>query len=174
MNLLDFFDWRLPDGMKVEDIDIEEAGNVTVVKKLLIYLVPLQRHWWEVKESSMTWKEYEKITYNSLDIIARYIRINSCLMINIPKTIIYIIITNLLFKPFCNDWIEIRWLAVTLSQLSIFLSTKWYFKESISSMDKYSNKNQLWFCGYYIWSLSGHRLRRKNEDYDVPRVVEIF
>ncbi|KAL9305969.1 putative cytochrome P450 [Arabidopsis thaliana] len=44
MNLLDFFDWRLPDGMKVEDIDIEEAGNVTVVKKLLIYLVPLQRH----------------------------------------------------------------------------------------------------------------------------------
>ncbi|KAL9856295.1 hypothetical protein AtNW77_Chr1g0014291 [Arabidopsis thaliana] len=44
MNLLYFFDWRLPDGMKVEDIDIEEAGNVTVVKKLLIYLVPLQRH----------------------------------------------------------------------------------------------------------------------------------
>ncbi|CAH2038008.1 unnamed protein product, partial [Thlaspi arvense] len=42
MNLLYFFDWRLPDGMKVEDIDMEEAGNISVVKKLPLQLVPVQ------------------------------------------------------------------------------------------------------------------------------------
>nr|QWK52396.1 cytochrome P450 71B2-5 [Isatis tinctoria] len=44
MNLLYFFDWGLPDGMKIEDIDMEEAGNISIVKKLPLQLVPLQRY----------------------------------------------------------------------------------------------------------------------------------
>nr|QWK52397.1 cytochrome P450 71B2-6 [Isatis tinctoria] len=44
MNLLYFFDWRLPDGMNVGDIDMEEAGNLAIVKKLPLQLVPLQRN----------------------------------------------------------------------------------------------------------------------------------
>ncbi|KAF8087384.1 hypothetical protein N665_0588s0051 [Sinapis alba] len=44
MNLLYYFDWKLPDGMKVGDIDMEEAGTLTIVKKLPLQLVPIQRH----------------------------------------------------------------------------------------------------------------------------------
>ncbi|KFK33557.1 hypothetical protein AALP_AA5G029100 [Arabis alpina] len=33
LNLLYFFDWKLPDGMTHEDINTEEAGTLTVVKK---------------------------------------------------------------------------------------------------------------------------------------------
>ena len=44
MNLLYYFDWKLPDGMKVGDIDMEEAGILSTVKKLPLELVPLQRH----------------------------------------------------------------------------------------------------------------------------------
>ncbi|KAF2590853.1 hypothetical protein F2Q70_00040028 [Brassica cretica] len=44
MNLLYYFDWKLPDGMKVGDIDMEEAGILTIVKKVPLQLVPLQRH----------------------------------------------------------------------------------------------------------------------------------
>ncbi|KFK29731.1 hypothetical protein AALP_AA7G171500 [Arabis alpina] len=45
LNLLYFFDWRLPQGMiKGEDIDIEEAGNLTIVKKQPLQLVPVQYH----------------------------------------------------------------------------------------------------------------------------------
>ncbi|KAL1216139.1 Cytochrome P450 71B2 [Cardamine amara subsp. amara] len=43
MNLFYFFDWSLPDGMKVGDIDMEEAGNISIVKKLPLQLVPIQR-----------------------------------------------------------------------------------------------------------------------------------
>ncbi|KAF3570129.1 hypothetical protein F2Q69_00060784, partial [Brassica cretica] len=44
MNLLYYFDWKLPDGMKVGDIDMEEAGILTIVKKVPLQRVPLQRH----------------------------------------------------------------------------------------------------------------------------------
>ncbi|KAL1210434.1 Cytochrome P450 71B2 [Cardamine amara subsp. amara] len=41
LNLLDFFDWQLSEVMvKGDDIDMEEAGNFTIVKKL----VPVQRY----------------------------------------------------------------------------------------------------------------------------------
>ncbi|KAJ0248044.1 hypothetical protein HA466_0164120 [Hirschfeldia incana] len=43
MNLLYYFDWKLPDGMKVGEIDMEEAGILTIVKKIPLLLVPLQR-----------------------------------------------------------------------------------------------------------------------------------
>ncbi|EOA23855.1 hypothetical protein CARUB_v10017073mg [Capsella rubella] len=39
-NLLYHFDWKLPDGMVVEDIDIEEAPGLTVNKKNDLVLVP--------------------------------------------------------------------------------------------------------------------------------------
>ena len=42
MNLLYFFDWGSPDGMNIEEFDMEEADNLTYVKKLP--LVPFQRH----------------------------------------------------------------------------------------------------------------------------------
>ncbi|KAH0929647.1 hypothetical protein HID58_015374 [Brassica napus] len=33
MNLLYFFDWELPDGINFGDIDMEETGNISIVKK---------------------------------------------------------------------------------------------------------------------------------------------
>ncbi|KAL1199946.1 Cytochrome P450 71B19 [Cardamine amara subsp. amara] len=44
LNLLYFFDWKLPDGMTHKDIDVEEAGNLTVVKKVPLKLVPVRVH----------------------------------------------------------------------------------------------------------------------------------
>ncbi|CAA7039232.1 unnamed protein product [Microthlaspi erraticum] len=44
MNLLYYFDWGLPDGMKAGDVDMEEECTLTIVKKLPLQLVPLQRH----------------------------------------------------------------------------------------------------------------------------------
>lgn len=41
LNLLYFFDWKLPDGMTERDVDIEEAGTLTVVKKVPLKLVPV-------------------------------------------------------------------------------------------------------------------------------------
>ncbi|CAH8389013.1 unnamed protein product [Eruca vesicaria subsp. sativa] len=43
LNFLYFFDWRLPDGMKIGDLDMEEAGTLSVVKKLPLMLVPVPR-----------------------------------------------------------------------------------------------------------------------------------
>ncbi|CDY16055.1 BnaC08g40680D [Brassica napus] len=44
MNLLYFFDWGLPDGMKIGDIDMEEYGTLSIVKKVPLQLVPLRRY----------------------------------------------------------------------------------------------------------------------------------
>ena len=44
MNLLYFFDWGLPDGMEVGELDMEEAGNISIVKKIPLQLVPLRRY----------------------------------------------------------------------------------------------------------------------------------
>ncbi|CAA7015250.1 unnamed protein product [Microthlaspi erraticum] len=42
LNMLYFFDWKLPEGMlSGEDIDMEEAGNLSIVKKLPLQLVPV-------------------------------------------------------------------------------------------------------------------------------------
>ncbi|XP_010502529.1 PREDICTED: cytochrome P450 71B19 [Camelina sativa] len=42
LNLLYFFDWKLPDGMTHKDISIEEAGTLTIVKKVPLKLVPVR------------------------------------------------------------------------------------------------------------------------------------
>ncbi|EFH53210.1 predicted protein [Arabidopsis lyrata subsp. lyrata] len=42
LNLLYFFDWKLPDGMTHKDIDTEEAGTLTIVKKVPLKLVPVR------------------------------------------------------------------------------------------------------------------------------------
>ncbi|VVA89958.1 unnamed protein product [Arabis nemorensis] len=42
LNLLYFFDWKLPDGMTHNDIDTEEAGTLTIVKKVPLRLVPVR------------------------------------------------------------------------------------------------------------------------------------
>lgn len=42
LNLLYFFDWRVPDGRTHEDIDTEEAGTLTIVKKVPLKLVPVR------------------------------------------------------------------------------------------------------------------------------------
>ncbi|KAK9117340.1 hypothetical protein Sjap_016287 [Stephania japonica] len=41
-NLLYCFDWKLPSGMKVEDIDMDEEGGLTVHKKTPLRLVPVK------------------------------------------------------------------------------------------------------------------------------------
>jgi len=41
-NLLYHFDWKLPEGMKVEDMDMEEAPGLTVNKKNDLLLVPVK------------------------------------------------------------------------------------------------------------------------------------
>ncbi|XP_010430753.1 PREDICTED: cytochrome P450 71B17-like [Camelina sativa] len=40
--LLYYFDWRAPNGMTHEDIDKEEVGTLTVVKKVPLKLVPVR------------------------------------------------------------------------------------------------------------------------------------
>ncbi|KAG7558792.1 hypothetical protein ISN45_Aa05g004200 [Arabidopsis thaliana x Arabidopsis arenosa] len=42
LNLLYFFDWKLPEEKK--DMDMEESGDVTVVKKVPLELIPILRH----------------------------------------------------------------------------------------------------------------------------------
>ncbi|CAN6918986.1 unnamed protein product [Brassica oleracea] len=45
LSLLYFFDWALPEGMVSEEhIDMEEAGNLTIVKKQPLLLVPVRHH----------------------------------------------------------------------------------------------------------------------------------
>jgi 4-hydroxyphenylacetaldehyde oxime monooxygenase len=44
-NLLHCFDWELPDGMTAEDVSMEEAGGLTVNKKVPLVLVPTRYKW---------------------------------------------------------------------------------------------------------------------------------
>lgn len=44
LNMLYFFDWKLPGGMICEDIDMEEVGNIASSKKEPLLLVPIQHH----------------------------------------------------------------------------------------------------------------------------------
>ncbi|KAF3498753.1 hypothetical protein DY000_02057778 [Brassica cretica] len=44
MNLLYFFDWGLPNGMKIGDIDMEEYGTLSIIKKVPLQLVPLRHY----------------------------------------------------------------------------------------------------------------------------------
>lgn len=45
LSLLYFFDWTLPEGLiSEEEIDMEEAGNLTIVKKQPLQLVPVLHH----------------------------------------------------------------------------------------------------------------------------------
>ncbi|CAN8266438.1 unnamed protein product [Cochlearia groenlandica] len=43
LNLLYFFDWVLPQGKTVQDVDMEEEGAVIVSKKVALELVPIRR-----------------------------------------------------------------------------------------------------------------------------------
>lgn len=43
-NLLYWFDWKLPDGMKPNDINVEEANGLTVLKKFPLILVPVKHN----------------------------------------------------------------------------------------------------------------------------------
>ncbi|WZZ17371.1 cytochrome P450 71B8 [Brassica napus] len=45
LNLLYFFDWSLPNGMAIEDIDMDEAGDLNIAKKVPLELVPTLHHW---------------------------------------------------------------------------------------------------------------------------------
>lgn len=46
-NLLYHFDWELPDGMKREDISLEEEVGFTARKKIPLCLVPVKYNWEE-------------------------------------------------------------------------------------------------------------------------------
>ncbi|GFZ19976.1 cytochrome P450, family 71, subfamily B, polypeptide 20 [Actinidia rufa] len=48
-NLLHFFDWKMPSGMKREQISLEEEAGLTVHKKLPLYLVPEKYNWEDYK-----------------------------------------------------------------------------------------------------------------------------
>ncbi|KAM7274047.1 hypothetical protein ACFE04_028711 [Oxalis oulophora] len=41
-NLLYCFDWKLPDGMKEEDISLDEAPGLTIYKKKPLKLIPIR------------------------------------------------------------------------------------------------------------------------------------
>ncbi|VVB05995.1 unnamed protein product [Arabis nemorensis] len=45
LNLLYFFDWNLPEGMTIEDIDMEEDGAFVIAKKVALELVPTHHRW---------------------------------------------------------------------------------------------------------------------------------
>ncbi|KAL1221772.1 Cytochrome P450 71B8 [Cardamine amara subsp. amara] len=44
LNLLYFFNWSLPEGMSIADIDMEEVGALNIAKKLPLELVPTLHH----------------------------------------------------------------------------------------------------------------------------------
>ncbi|VVA91178.1 unnamed protein product [Arabis nemorensis] len=44
LNLLYFFDWGLPEGKTVKDMDLEETGSVIISKKSTLELVPVLHH----------------------------------------------------------------------------------------------------------------------------------
>nr|QWK52370.1 cytochrome P450 71B31 [Isatis tinctoria] len=44
LNILYFFDWSMPNGMTIEDIDLEEAGDLNIAKKVPLELVPTVHH----------------------------------------------------------------------------------------------------------------------------------
>ncbi|PSR86236.1 4-hydroxyphenylacetaldehyde oxime monooxygenase [Actinidia chinensis var. chinensis] len=48
-NLLHCFDWKIPSGMKREQISLEEEAGLTVHKKLPLYLVPEKYNWEDYK-----------------------------------------------------------------------------------------------------------------------------
>ncbi|CAA0384423.1 unnamed protein product [Arabidopsis thaliana] len=45
LNLLYFFDWSLPNGMTIEDIDMEEDGGFAIAKKVPLVLIPTSHRW---------------------------------------------------------------------------------------------------------------------------------
>ncbi|RID46984.1 hypothetical protein BRARA_I03618 [Brassica rapa] len=45
LNLLYFFDWSLPEGMTIKDIDMEEDGAFVIAKKVPLELVPTRHRW---------------------------------------------------------------------------------------------------------------------------------
>ncbi|ESQ45160.1 hypothetical protein EUTSA_v10010307mg [Eutrema salsugineum] len=45
LNLLYFFDWSLPEGMTIKDIDMEEDGAFAITKKVPLELVPTLHRW---------------------------------------------------------------------------------------------------------------------------------
>ncbi|VVB16792.1 unnamed protein product [Arabis nemorensis] len=45
INLLYRFDWKLPDGMKVEDVDLEESYGLVCPKKVPLQLIPVLTQW---------------------------------------------------------------------------------------------------------------------------------
>nr|VDD58989.1 unnamed protein product [Brassica oleracea] len=44
LNLLYFFDWELPQGKRVKDIDLEETGIITLSKRTALEPVPVLHH----------------------------------------------------------------------------------------------------------------------------------
>lgn len=44
-NLLYCFDWALPEGMKSEDVSMEEEGGLSFHRKVPLYLVPIRYKW---------------------------------------------------------------------------------------------------------------------------------
>lgn len=44
-NLLHCFDWKLPEGMEIEDLDMEEAIGITMHKKVPLCLVPKHKQY---------------------------------------------------------------------------------------------------------------------------------
>lgn len=44
LNMLYFFDWKLPNGMVGEDIDMEDAGHISFYKKAPLILIPVKHH----------------------------------------------------------------------------------------------------------------------------------
>nr|QWK52214.1 cytochrome P450 71B14-1 [Isatis tinctoria] len=45
VNLLYRFDWKLPEGMKIEDVDLEESYGLVCPKKVPLQLVPVLTQW---------------------------------------------------------------------------------------------------------------------------------
>ena len=44
-NLLYFFDWQTPDGVKIQDLDMEEKGPLLITRKTPLCLVPINHNW---------------------------------------------------------------------------------------------------------------------------------
>ncbi|GJY68745.1 cytochrome P450 71B34-like protein [Tanacetum coccineum] len=48
-NLLYWFDWEVPDGVKNENLNMEENGSLVVRKKTPLCLVPVKKNWQDLE-----------------------------------------------------------------------------------------------------------------------------
>ncbi|KAG2261461.1 hypothetical protein Bca52824_068540 [Brassica carinata] len=139
-NLLYHFDWKLPEGMSVEDVDMEEAPGFTLTKKNGILLVPMKQDHLgiglmteELKRKLRSLNEIEGSSSHldgdlcgGCSVLSRKLRMYKLALVSL-KSVSFLPLRNsppsglrelsynnldIAFSPFSDYWKEVRKLAV--------------------------------------------------------------